>query len=147
MISPYNDDYFMKQALQEAQKAYDANEVPVGAVIVSKDQIIARSHNLTEMLNDVTAHAEMQAITSAAGFLGGKYLKNCTLYVTLEPCVMCGGALYWSQLDKIVFGASDEKRGASTVGNIYHPKTKVVSGIMEEECGQLMQTFFKDKRK
>lgn len=147
MISPYNDEYFMKQALQEAQKAYDSDEVPVGAVIVCKDQIVARSHNLTEMLNDVTAHAEMQAITAAAGFIGGKYLKGCTLYVTLEPCVMCGGALYWSQLDKIVFGASDEKRGASTVGNIYHPKTEVVNGIMEEECVGLMQSFFKNKRK
>ena len=147
MISPYNDEYFMKQAIQEAQKAYDSDEVPVGAVIVCKDQIVARSHNLTEMLNDVTAHAEMQAITAAAGFIGGKYLKGCTLYVTLEPCVMCGGALYWSQLDKIVFGASDEKRGASTVGNIYHPKTEVVNGIMEEECVGLMQSFFKNKRK
>ena len=145
MISPYNDEYFMKQALMEAQKAYDADEVPVGAVIVCKGQVIARSHNLTEMLNDVTAHAEMQAITAAAGFIGGKYLKGCTLYVTLEPCVMCAGALYWSQLDKIVFGAPDEKRGASTVGNLYHPKTKIVHGIMETECIHLMQSFFKTK--
>ncbi len=147
MISPYNDEYFMKQALQEAQKAYDEGEVPVGAVIVAKDQVIARAHNLTEMLNDVTAHAEMQAITAAAGFIGGKYLKGCTLYVTLEPCVMCGGGLYWSQIDKIVFGAKDEKRGASTVGELYHPKTKIVTGILEDECKGLMESFFRDKRK
>ena len=112
MISPFNDEYFMKQALEEAKKAYEVGEIPVGAVIVSNDKIIARSHNLTERLNDVTAHAEMQAITSAAEYLGGKYLKECTLYVTLEPCTMCGGALYWSQIDKVVIGASDEKRGA-----------------------------------
>ena len=147
MISPYNDEYFMKQALQEAQKAYDADEVPVGAVIVANDQIIARSHNLTEKLNDVTAHAEMQAITAAAGFLGGKYLKGCTMYVTLEPCIMCGGALYWSQIDKVVFAAKDEKKGASTVGELYHPKTKVVSGVLEDECTELMQSFFRNKRK
>lgn len=137
----------MKQALLEAQKAFDEDEVPVGAVIVLKDRIIARAHNLTEKLNDVTAHAEMQAITAAASFLGGKYLKGCTLYVTLEPCVMCGGALYWSQLDKIVFGAFDEKRGAGSVGtSIYHPKTAVVSGIMEPECKELMTSFFQSKR-
>lgn len=147
MISPYNDEYFMKQALQEAQKAYDEDEVPVGAVIVANDQIIARAHNLTEKLNDVTAHAEMQAITAAAGFLGGKYLKGCTLYVTLEPCIMCGGGLYWSQIDKVVFAAKDDKKGASTVGNLYHPKTKVVSGVLEEQCTELMQVFFRNKRK
>jgi tRNA(adenine34) deaminase len=147
MISPYNDAYFMKQALQEAQKAYDEDEVPVGAVIVANDQIIARAHNLTEKLTDVTAHAEMQAITAAASFLGGKYLKGCTLYVTLEPCVMCGGALYWSQIDKIVFAATDEKRGAGKVGELYHPKTKVVSGVLEDQCSLLMQEFFRNKRK
>lgn len=147
MISPYNDAYFMRQALQEAQKAYDEEEVPVGAVIVANDQIIARAHNLTEKLTDVTAHAEMQAITAAASFLGGKYLKGCTLYVTLEPCVMCGGALYWSQIDKIVFAAADEKRGAGKVGELYHPKTKVVSGVLEDECSLLMQEFFRNKRK
>lgn len=147
MISPYNDDYFMKQAFMEAQKAFEAGEIPVGAVIVAKNQVIARSHNLTERLTDVTAHAEMQAITAAADFLGGKYLKGCTLYVTLEPCTMCGGALYWSQIDKVVFGAKDEKRGAGIHTGIYHPKTEVVSGIMEEECGELMKTFFQSRRK
>ena len=137
----------MKQALLEAQKAFDADEIPVGAVIVANNQVIARAHNLTERLNDVTAHAEMQAITAAAEFLGGKYLKGCTLYVTLEPCVMCGGALYWSQIDKVVFGAQDDKRGASSKGNLYHPKTEVVTGIMESECSELMHTFFANKRK
>ena len=147
MIIPYNDEYFMKQALLEAQKAFDEGEVPVGAVIVANDQVIARAHNLTEMLNDVTAHAEMQAITAAANFLGGKYLKGCTLYVTLEPCTMCGGALYWSQLDKIVFGAADEKRGAGRHPGIYHPKTKLVSGVLEKEASALMKSFFQTKRK
>ncbi len=147
MISPYNDEYFMKQAFMEAQKAYEAGEIPVGAVIVAKNQVIARSHNLTERLTDVTAHAEMQAITAAADFLGGKYLKGCTLYVTLEPCTMCGGALYWSQIDKVVFGAKDEKRGAGRHSEIYHPKTEVTSGIMEQECGELMKAFFQSKRK
>ena len=146
MITPYDDAYFMKQAYLEAEKAFQADEIPVGAVIVANQQIIARAHNLTEQLTDVTAHAEMQAITAAAGFLGGKYLKGCTLYVTLEPCVMCGGALYWSQIEKVVFGARDEKRGASSKGNLYHPKTVVESGIMEVECGALMQQFFSKKR-
>ena len=146
MIDSFDDNYFMKQAFLEAEKAFELGEVPVGAVVVANQRVIARAHNLTEQLNDVTAHAEMQAITAAAGFLGGKYLKGCTLYVTLEPCVMCGGALYWSQLDKIVFGASDEKRGASTVGNLYHPKTEVVKGIMENECQAIIQEFFRSKR-
>lgn len=146
MITPYDDTYFMKQALLEAEKAFALDEVPVGAVIVANQQIIARAHNLTEQLTDVTAHAEMQAITAAANFLGGKYLKGCTLYVTLEPCVMCGGALYWSQLDKVVFGARDEKRGASSKGNLYHPKTTVIGGIMENECGDLVKEFFARKR-
>lgn len=147
MISPYNDDYFMKQALLEAKKAEEKGEVPVGAVIVANQQVIARGHNLTETLNDVTAHAETQAITAAAEFLGGKYLKGCTIYVTLEPCVMCGGALYWSQIDKVVFGAADDKRGASTKGNLYHPKTEVISGILEKECGNIIKSFFESKRK
>ncbi len=147
MIQPFNDEYFMKQALEEAKKAYEMGEVPVGAVVVSNNQIIAKSHNLTEKLNDVTAHAEMQAITAAADFLGGKYLKKCTLYVTLEPCTMCGGALYWSQIDKIVFGATDEKRGASKHNGVYHPKTNIVSGVLGEECGKLIQSFFENKRK
>lgn len=136
----------MRKALEEAQKAFDADEIPVGAVVVANDQIIARAHNFTEKLNDVTAHAEMQAITAAADFLGGKYLKGCTMYITLEPCVMCAGALYWSQIDKIVFAASDEKRGASTVGELYHPKTKIVRGVLEEEGKELMLKFFQKKR-
>lgn len=146
MIDPFDDNYFMKQAYMEAQKAAELGEVPVGAVVVANNRVIARAHNLTEQLTDVTAHAEMQAITAAAGFLGGKYLKGCTLYVTLEPCVMCGGALYWSQIDKIVVGARDPKRGASTKGNLYHPKTEVEFGIMESECQTIMQDFFKSKR-
>lgn len=146
MINPFDDNYFMKQAYQEAQKAAELGEVPVGAVVVANNTVIARAHNLTEQLNDVTAHAEMQAITAAAGFLGGKYLKGCTLYVTLEPCVMCGGALYWSQLDKVVVGARDPKRGASTKGDLYHPKTTVEFGVMENECQQIIQDFFRDRR-
>lgn len=146
MIDPFDDQYFMKQAFHEAEKAAALGEVPVGAVIVANQRVIARAHNLNEQLNDVTAHAEMQAITAAADFLGGKYLKGCTLYVTLEPCVMCGGALYWSQLDKIVFGARDEKRGASTVGNLYHPKTQVLGGVMEQESELLLKEFFRSKR-
>lgn len=130
----------------EAEKAAEMGEVPVGAVVVANNTIIARAHNLTEQLNDVTAHAEMQAITAAAGYLGGKYLKGCTLYVTLEPCVMCGGALYWSQLDKIVVGAKDPKRGASSKGDLYHPKTTVEYGIMQEESLNIIQQFFQKKR-
>jgi tRNA(adenine34) deaminase len=148
MISPYNDDYFMRQALMEAHKAFDADEVPVGAVVAANNQVIARSHNFTEHLHDVTAHAEMQAITAASEHLGGKYLSGCTLYVTIEPCVMCAGALYWSQIDKIVFGARDEKRGAGRFQNqLYHPKTLVTNGILEKECSELMLEFFKKKRK
>jgi tRNA(adenine34) deaminase len=147
MITPYNDEYFMRQAYQEAQKAFALGEIPVGAIVVVNNQIIARAHNLTERLHDVTAHAEMQAITAAAEFLGGKYLKGCTLFVTLEPCVMCAGALYWSQLEKIVFAASDEKRGAGRYNNeLYHPKTVVTKGPMEQECAQLMLDFFASKR-
>ena len=147
MIEPYSDEYFIKRALQEAQIGEEKGEVPIGAVIVAKNQIIARGHNLTEQLNDVTAHAEMQAITAAAETIGGKYLKGCTLYVTMEPCVMCGGALYWSQIDRVVYGASDPKRGASTKGDLYHPKTEVLGGILASECGELVTQFFERKRK
>lgn len=142
----FDDAYYMKKALQEAEAAFDKDEIPVGAVIVIKDRIIARAHNLTELLNDVTAHAEMQAITAAANFLGGKYLQDCTLYVTLEPCQMCAGALYWSQISKIVYGASDEKRGCKVMGTQLHPKTIMVGGVLEEECSQLMKRFFIQKR-
>jgi len=142
----FDNTYYMKKALQEAETALEKGEVPVGAVIVIKDRIIARSHNLTELLNDVTAHAEMQAITSAANFLGGKYLKNCTLYVTLEPCQMCAGALYWSQISKIVYGASDPKRGCKALGTQLHPKTEMTGGILEKECSTLLKRFFVEKR-
>lgn len=147
MISPYNDEYFMRQAYLEAQKAFELGEIPVGAVVVVNQQVIARAHNLTERLHDVTAHAEIQAITAAAEFLGGKYLKGCTLYVTLEPCVMCAGALYWSQIDKVVFAARDEKRGAGRFQHeLYHPKTVVTNGPLAAECAQLMVDFFQTKR-
>ena len=146
MENPFTHEYFMKRALQEAEQAFERDEIPVGAIIVVNNTIIARTHNLTELLNDVTAHAEMQAITSAANALGGKYLKNCTLYVTLEPCQMCAGALYWSQISQIVFGASDEKRGYRVMGTQLHPKTTVVSGILAEESSALMQRFFAQKR-
>jgi tRNA(adenine34) deaminase len=142
-----DDNYFMRLALAEARKAALADEVPVGAIVVVDQRIIARAHNLTEQLNDVTAHAEMQAITSAADFIGGKYLKGCTVYVTLEPCVMCAGALFWSQVDQVVFGARDEKRGFSTVGDLLHPKTKVKSGVMANDCSDLLKLFFQKKRK
>ena len=147
MINLFDDNYFMRRALDEAKTALQKDEVPVGAVIVSNNQIIARAHNLTETLNDVTAHAEMQAITSAANYLGGKYLKNCTLYVTLEPCVMCAGASYWTQLKKVVFGASDEKRGfRAMAGKVLHPKTELLTGVMADECGQIITEFFASKR-
>lgn len=142
-----SDEYYMKQALNEAQIAFEKNEVPIGAIVVCQGRIIARAHNLTETLNDVTAHAEMQAITAAANFLGGKYLTNCTLYVTLEPCPMCAGGLLWSQIPKIVFGAKDEKKGYSLFSpNILHTKTSIISGIMEEECASILREFFKQKR-
>ena len=147
MENPFTDEYFMKRALQEAEQAFDRDEIPVGAVIVINNTIIAKSHNLTELLNDVTAHAEMQAITAAANALGGKYLKNCTLYVTLEPCQMCAGALYWSQISKIVFGASDKKRGYRAMGTQLHPKTLVISGVLAQESQSLLQRFFLEKRK
>ncbi len=143
----FSDEYFMKQALIEAQKAFDLDEIPVGAVIVCQNQIIARAHNLTEKLNDVTAHAELLAITAASEYLGGKYLKDCSLYVTLEPCNMCAGALMWSQIGNIIFGAQDKKRGFSKhTPSILHPKTKIKQGILETECSDLMLHFFKTKR-
>lgn len=147
MLTVHGDAYFMKQALIEAQKAFDKDEVPVGAVIVSNKHIIARAHNQTELLTDVTAHAEMIAITAAADYLGGKYLHDCTLYVTLEPCNMCAGALYWSQISRIVYGAGDDKRGFMNYGKeMLHPKTKVEFGVMHEECSGLISRFFKEKR-
>ncbi|MEN8858492.1 MAG: nucleoside deaminase [Flavobacteriaceae bacterium] len=146
MIQPFDDTYFMKKALEEAEIAFSKGEVPVGAVIVMKDRIIARAHNLTETLNDVTAHAEMQAFTAAADFLGGKYLKECTLFVTLEPCQMCAGASYWTQISKIVYGASEPQRGFKNLNTTLHPKTKVLKGILQNECSQLMKRFFIEKR-
>jgi tRNA(adenine34) deaminase len=147
MTEILTDEYYMRQALNEAQIAFEKKEVPIGAVIVCQNRIIARAHNLTETLNDVTAHAEMQAITAAANFLGGKYLTNCTLYVTLEPCPMCAGGLLWSQIPKVVFGAKDEKKGYSLFSpNILHNKTSIISGILEEECAFLLKEFFRQKR-
>lgn len=142
----FTDEYYMKMALQEAQNAFEKDEVPIGCIIVSNNRIIAKAHNLTEALNDVTAHAEMQAITSAANFLGGKYLQNCTMYVTLEPCVMCCGALSWSQITKVVIGARDEQRGFINKNLSLHPKTEIVTGIMEHECSGIVKEFFKSKR-
>jgi tRNA(adenine34) deaminase len=142
-----DDNFYMKQALQEAKCAFQEDEIPVGAVIVCGDRIIARAHNLTERLSDVTAHAEMQAITAASEYLGGKYLNDCTLYVTVEPCIMCAGALGWSQIGKVVYGAGDEKRGFQRFApQALHPKTQLVSGVMEEECAALMKEFFQRKR-
>ncbi|MFC2759191.1 nucleoside deaminase [Hallella multisaccharivorax] len=141
------DEYFMRLAISEAQAAYEEGEIPVGAVIVANGRVIARAHNQTETLHDVTAHAEMLAITSAASMLGGKYLNGCTLYVTVEPCVMCAGALGWAQLSRIVFGAPDEKRGYSTFApKAFHPKTKVTRGVLEKDCKALMQSFFASRR-
>jgi tRNA(adenine34) deaminase len=146
MINIFDDAYFMKKALMEAEIAFDKGEIPVGAVIVIDNKIIARGHNLTELLNDVTAHAEMQAITAASNFLGGKYLHNCTLYVTLEPCQMCGGALYWSQISNIVYGARDEERGCINLHTKLHPKTIVKGGVMAEEAALLLKRFFIERR-
>jgi tRNA(adenine34) deaminase len=146
MIAPFDDTYFMKKAIQEAEMAFEKGEIPVGAVIVIDNKIIARGHNLTEMLTDVTAHAEMQAITAAANFLGGKYLKGCTLYVTLEPCQMCAGALYWSQISRIVYGARDLERGCINLNTKLHPKTKMEGGVLEDEASDLMKRFFIVKR-
>lgn len=142
----FTDEYFMKMALNEAELALEKDEVPIGCVVVSNNRVIARAHNLTETLNDVTAHAEMQAITSAANFLGGKYLVDCTLYVTLEPCVMCSGALSWAQISKVVIGARDEQRGFINKHLSLHPKTEIVTGIMENECSSIVKEFFKSKR-
>lgn len=146
MVLPYDDTYFMKRALQEAEAAFEKGEVPIGAVIVIQDRIIARAHNLTEQLNDVTAHAEMQAITAAANFIGGKYLKDCTLYVTLEPCQMCAGALYWSQISRVVFATEDPQRGCGAMGTKLHPKTKILGGILANEASDLLKRFFIQKR-
>lgn len=146
MENPFDDNYFMKKALQEAELAFEQGEVPVGAIIVARDRIIGRAHNLTEQLHDVTAHAEMQAITSAANFIGGKYLTGCTMYVTLEPCQMCAGALYWSQISKIVYAAADMERGYNVMGTTLHPKTEVISGIMEKEASELLKRFFIQRR-
>ena len=143
-----SDEYYMREALKEARKGFYADEIPVGAIIVCNDRVIARAYNNTEQLNDVTAHAEMLAFTSATVTIGGKYLQNCTLYVTLEPCVMCAGAAAWTQIGRIVYGASDEKRGYSKISSsILHPKTKVTSGILAEECETLLKEFFAKKRK
>ncbi|MBQ9559769.1 MAG: nucleoside deaminase [Bacteroidaceae bacterium] len=142
-----DDKYYMSLAFKEAQKAFQADEVPIGAIVVCKGNVIARGHNLTETLTDVTAHAEIQSITAASNELGGKYLQDCTLYVTVEPCVMCAGALGWAQIGRVVFGATDEKRGYRRFApEALHPRTEIVSGIMEEECRQLMQEFFRRKR-
>ena len=146
MIEPFDDTYFMKKALQEAEIAFEKGEVPVGAIIVFKNQIIARAHNLTETLTDVTAHAEMQAFTAAADFLGGKYLKDCVLYVTLEPCQMCAGALYWSQISNIIYGARDLERGCINLNTKLHPKTILKGGIMENEAADLLKRFFIQRR-
>lgn len=147
MMKDFDDSYFMKQALVEAKDAFDKGEIPIGAVVVCNNRIIARAHNLTELLHDVTAHAEMQAITAAANVLGGKYLTDCTLYVTVEPCPMCAGALGWSQIPKVVYGAPDEKRGYLKIApSALHPKTQVVSGVLAEEAAQLMKDFFQAKR-
>ena len=142
-----DDNFYMRQALAEAGEAYRQGEVPIGAVVVCRDKVIARSHNLTELLRDVTAHAEMQAITSAAGHLGGKYLSGCTLYVTVEPCAMCAAALGWSQTSRLVYGASDEKRGYTRLApQALHPRTAVTAGVMADECAELMQRFFRERR-
>ena len=147
MLNLYTDEFFMKEALKEARMAFDKDEVPIGAVVVCNNRIVARAHNLTEQLTDVTAHAEMQAFTAASGFLGSKYLEGCTLYVTIEPCVMCAGAAFWTQISKVVFGAYDVKRGFTlTCPKILHPKTQMVGGVLDTECGALMKAFFKEKR-
>ena len=147
MLNLYTDEFFMKEALKEARMAFDKDEVPIGAVVVCNNRIVARAHNLTELLTDVTAHAEMQAFTAASGFLGSKYLEGCTLYVTIEPCVMCAGAAFWTQISKVVFGAYDVKRGFTlTCPKILHPKTQMVGGVLDTVGGALMKAFFKEKR-
>ena len=148
LLSVFSPDQFMKEALKEAQKAFDEDEIPIGAIVVCNNKIIARAHNLTERLSDVTAHAEMQAITAAANYLGGKYLNECTLFVTLEPCLMCAGAIAWSQLGKLVFGAPDTKKGFHLLNEnrVLHPKTEVISGVLQNECAAIIRTFFQKKR-
>lgn len=144
---PSLDEQYMQEALKLAKKAFEEDEIPIGAIIVSNGKIIGKGYNMTERLNDVTAHAEMQAFTAAANYLGGKYLKDCTMYVTVEPCVMCAGASYWTQISKIVYGARDEKRGYSSIHEkIIHPKTIIQSGVLETECAELMMSFFRNKR-
>ncbi|WP_239020997.1 nucleoside deaminase [Pontibacter arcticus] len=146
ILSIYSDDYFMKEAYKQATYAFEEDEIPIGAVIVCNNRIIAKAYNQTEKLNDVTAHAEMLAFTAASEYLGNKYLHDCTLYVTVEPCVMCAGASYWAQLKRVVFGTTEPKRGYRRVGNLLHPKTEMVSGIMADECAALMASFFANKR-
>ncbi|OQX76684.1 MAG: tRNA-specific adenosine deaminase [Bacteroidetes bacterium 4484_276] len=147
MLQLFTDEYFMKEALKEAEIAFEKDEVPVGAVVVCNNRIIARAHNLTEQLTDVTAHAEMQAFTAAANYLGSKYLEGCTLYVTLEPCTMCAGASFWTRVSKVVFGAFDEKRGFTLLNaNILHPKTELLTGVLQTECSAMLNRFFKKKR-
>ena len=148
LLSIFSPEQFMKEALKEAQKAFDEDEIPIGAIVVCNNKIIARAHNLTERLNDVTAHAEMQAITAASNYLGGKYLNECTLFVTLEPCVMCAGAIAWSQLGKLVYGAPDTKKGFHLLNEnrVLHPKTEVISGVLQNECAAIIRTFFQKKR-
>lgn len=146
LLQPYDDNYFMKKAVQEAEIAFGLGEIPVGAVIAVNNTIIARAHNLTERLTDVTAHAEMQAITAAANYLGGKYLSGCTLYVTLEPCQMCAGALYWSQISRVVYAASDTQRGFRAMGGVLHPKTEITGGVLDQEASILLKRFFIEKR-
>lgn len=141
-----DDEYYMRIALNEAKAALEKNEIPIGAIVVANDRIIAKTHNLTELLCDVTAHAEMQAITAAANTIGGKYLKNCTMYITVEPCQMCAGALYWSQISKVVYGTGDNKRGFTAMGGQLHPKTEIKKGVLETECSDLMKLFFEQKR-
>ncbi len=147
MQSPFDDNYFMRKALQEAEQAFESGEVPVGAVVVVNNRVIGKSHNRTEQLHDVTAHAEMQAITSAANFLGGKYLHDCTMYITLEPCMMCAGALYWSQISRVVYAARDLERGFQVLGGSLHPRTAVRNGVLEEEASGLLKRFFLERRK
>ncbi|MGV3597936.1 MAG: tRNA adenosine(34) deaminase TadA [Bacteroidota bacterium] len=147
MNTIFTDEYFMRMALREAQRAFDEDEIPVGAVVVCNNKVIGKGYNQTEKLTDVTAHAEMLAITAASNYLGGKFLDECTLYVTLEPCVMCAGAIFWARPERVVFGAGDEKRGFAKHGNLLHPKTELINGVLEEECSVLLKEFFKAKRK
>lgn len=146
MVTVFDDTYFMKKALEEAERAFSKGEIPVGVVVVVDDRIIARGHNLTELLNDVTAHAEMQAITAASDYLGGKYLTGCKMYVSLEPCQMCAGALYWSRLSHLIYAAEDPERGYRAMGGKLHPKTKITSGVLAEQASHLIKEFFRKRR-